>query len=128
MRFNRYPKIAIRSVTAVVALLAGIAVLLFVEQRRTQAEFGAVLSAYLSDEVLHDPHDWGSGRGIQIILGAAAFARGGLSTIHSRPLPRHSDQRAHVDTRAEMKRKVVRPERFELPTFWFVARRSIQLS
>ena len=25
-------------------------------------------------------------------------------------------------------RKVVRPERFELPTFWFVARRSIQLS
>ncbi len=23
---------------------------------------------------------------------------------------------------------VVRPERFELPTFWFVARRSIQLS
>jgi hypothetical protein len=26
------------------------------------------------------------------------------------------------------KEKVVRPERFELPTFWFVARRSIQLS
>ena len=25
-------------------------------------------------------------------------------------------------------RKVVRPERVELPTFWFVARRSIQLS
>ena len=25
-------------------------------------------------------------------------------------------------------KKVVRPERFELPTFWFVARRSIQLS
>ena len=24
--------------------------------------------------------------------------------------------------------EVVRPERFELPTFWFVARRSIQLS
>jgi hypothetical protein len=24
--------------------------------------------------------------------------------------------------------RVVRPERFELPTFWFVARRSIQLS
>ena len=68
MRFNRYPKIAIRSVTAVVALLAGIAVLFFIEQRRTQAEFGAVLSAYLSDEVLHDAHDWGSGHGIQIIL------------------------------------------------------------
>ena len=26
------------------------------------------------------------------------------------------------------KGKVVRPERFELPTFWFVARHSIQLS
>jgi hypothetical protein len=26
------------------------------------------------------------------------------------------------------KEKVVRPERFELPAFWFVARRSIQLS
>jgi hypothetical protein len=26
------------------------------------------------------------------------------------------------------RRKMVRPERFELPTFWFVARRSIQLS
>ena len=25
-------------------------------------------------------------------------------------------------------REMVRPERFELPTFWFVARRSIQLS
>ena len=25
-------------------------------------------------------------------------------------------------------REVVRPERFELPAFWFVARRSIQLS
>ena len=24
----------------------------------------------------------------------------------------------------KMKEKVVRPERFELPTFWFVARRS----
>jgi hypothetical protein len=27
-----------------------------------------------------------------------------------------------------LRRKVARPERFELPTFWFVARRSIQLS
>jgi len=27
-----------------------------------------------------------------------------------------------------MVEKMARPERFELPTFWFVARRSIQLS
>ena len=26
------------------------------------------------------------------------------------------------------RKEMVRPERFELPTFWFVARRSIQLS
>ena len=30
----------------------------------------------------------------------------------------------HVD----VKHRMARPERFELPTFWFVARRSIQLS
>jgi hypothetical protein len=29
---------------------------------------------------------------------------------------------------AQVYEKMVRPERFELPTFWFVARRSIQLS
>jgi hypothetical protein len=28
----------------------------------------------------------------------------------------------------ERESEMVRPERFELPTFWFVARRSIQLS
>jgi hypothetical protein len=28
----------------------------------------------------------------------------------------------------EREGEVARPERFELPTFWFVARRSIQLS
>ena len=31
-------------------------------------------------------------------------------------------------TRSQVIEKMVRPERFELPTFWFVARRSIQLS
>ena len=31
-------------------------------------------------------------------------------------------------TRLQVIEKMVRPERFELPTFWFVARRSIQLS
>jgi hypothetical protein len=29
---------------------------------------------------------------------------------------------------AQVIERMVRPERFELPTFWFVARRSIQLS
>jgi hypothetical protein len=31
-------------------------------------------------------------------------------------------------TKLQVTEKMVRPERFELPTFWFVARRSIQLS
>lgn len=68
MRCSRYAKIGIRSTTVVIVLLACIAVLFFVEQRRAHPEVGAVLSAYLSDEVLHNAHDWGSGRGIQIIL------------------------------------------------------------
>ena len=68
MRCSRYAKIAFRSTTVVIVLLVCVAVLFFVEQRRTQTEVGAVLSAYLSDEVLHNAHDWGSGRGIQIIL------------------------------------------------------------
>ena len=33
-----------------------------------------------------------------------------------------------LGTRLKKKEKMARPERFELPTFWFVARRSIQLS
>jgi hypothetical protein len=67
MLCSRYTKIA-RSATVVIVLLASVAVLFVVEQRRTQAEVGAVLSAYLSDEVLHNAHDWGSARSIQIIL------------------------------------------------------------
>jgi hypothetical protein len=64
-----YTEVAVhaRGVVVVVALAIIVAVFIF-EQRRTQAEFGAVLSAYLSDEVLHNAHDWGSGPGIQVIL------------------------------------------------------------
>ena len=61
-------KIAARATLVVVVLLPSIAMLFSIEQRRTQAELGSVLSAYLSDEVLHNAHDWGSGRGIQVIL------------------------------------------------------------
>jgi hypothetical protein len=35
---------------------------------------------------------------------------------------------AAQDINVEHVKSMVRPERFELPTFWFVARRSIQLS
>ncbi len=36
--------------------------------------------------------------------------------------------RAELQKASCLKGKVVRPERVELPTFWFVAKRSIQLS
>jgi len=68
MQTSRFIKIVVRVATVVIVLLASFIVVFMLEQRRTQAELGAVLSAYLSDEVLHNAHDWGSGRGIQIIL------------------------------------------------------------
>ena len=45
-----------------------LAALFALEQRRTQAEMGAVLSAYLSNEVLQNAHDWGSGRVVQMVM------------------------------------------------------------
>src|ERR1700730_218426 len=68
MQRSRYTRIALRAAIVVGVLLAGPAVVFTLEQRRTQAELGAVLSAYLSDEILHNAHDWGSGHRIQIIL------------------------------------------------------------
>jgi hypothetical protein len=63
-----YRRIAFRAVLPIASLLAVLTLLFVMEQRRTQAEMGAVLSAYLSDEVLHNPHDWGSGRGVQMVM------------------------------------------------------------
>jgi len=39
-----------------------------VEQRRTGAELNAVLSAYLSDGILGDVHDWGTGHNILVVV------------------------------------------------------------
>jgi hypothetical protein len=68
MQQRLYPKFVLRVAVVVAVLVAVIAAFFIREQRRTQAEVGAVLSAYLSDEVLNNAHDWGSGRTIQIIL------------------------------------------------------------
>jgi hypothetical protein len=68
MQRGRYTKLAVRAATVTVALLVGIVAVFILEQRRGQAELGEVLSAYLSDEVLHNAQDWGSGHGIQIIV------------------------------------------------------------
>jgi hypothetical protein len=61
-------KIAFRSAITVATLLAALALLCALEETRTQSEMGAVLSAYLSDEVLQNAHDWGSGRGLQMVV------------------------------------------------------------
>jgi hypothetical protein len=73
-----YRKIAFRAVLAVALVLALLALLAALEQRRTQSEMGAVLSAYLSDEVLQNAHDWGSGRGIQMVVQREAQSPGNL--------------------------------------------------
>jgi len=68
MRRRLLIKITFRAATVLVVVVASIFALFIVEQRRTQSEMGAVLSAYLADEVLNNAHDWGSGRGILIVL------------------------------------------------------------
>ncbi|HEX5423503.1 MAG TPA: hypothetical protein VFW94_08135, partial [Candidatus Acidoferrales bacterium] len=45
-----------------------VALLFAAEQRRTQAETGAVLSAFFSQGVLHDVDKWGAGRTVEIII------------------------------------------------------------
>jgi hypothetical protein len=55
--------------TAGTALLVALVALLFiVEQRRTQAETGAVLSAFFSQVVLHDMDKWDAARTITIVV------------------------------------------------------------
>jgi hypothetical protein len=65
---DRHRRIALYTTTAVGLLLALVALLFVIEQRRTQAEMGSVLSALLSEDVLHDVDKWGAGRTIQIVI------------------------------------------------------------
>jgi len=46
MQQSRFTKIAVRATAALAALLLGMAALSVLERRRTQAELGAVLSAF----------------------------------------------------------------------------------
>ena len=69
MSQNRFKRIVLYA-TAGIGLLLALAGLLFaVEQRRTQAETGAVLSALFSQGVLHDMDKWGAaGRTVEIVI------------------------------------------------------------
>lgn len=68
MSQNRFRRIALHATAGVGLLLALVGLLFTVEQRRTQAEAGAVLSALFSQVVLHDMNQWGAGRTIEILI------------------------------------------------------------
>jgi hypothetical protein len=51
--------------------------LMFAEQRRTDTELDAVLSAYLAEGIVHDTHDWIPGRGLLVVLQREAQQPGG---------------------------------------------------
>jgi hypothetical protein len=69
-------KIALRVFFGIGVLLAVLALVIALEHRRTESEMGTILSAYLSDEVLQNAHDWGSGRGVQIVIQREAQSPG----------------------------------------------------
>src|SRR6266568_6688964 len=68
MNQNRVKSIALYTTAGIAVLLALIGLLFAVEQRRTQAETGAVLSALFSQTVLHDMDKWAGGRTINIVI------------------------------------------------------------
>jgi hypothetical protein len=68
MTLNRLKKTAVWATAGTAFLLALVALFFIVEQRRTQAETGAVLSAFFSQVVLHDMDKWDAGRTITIVV------------------------------------------------------------
>lgn len=63
-----YGRFLIRLIAVVILLLVCISAVCILDQRRTQSEMGAILSAFFSDRVLHDLRYWPAGREIQIVL------------------------------------------------------------
>ena len=76
MNRSRYTKVALCVGLGIGALLSVFALVFALEQKRTQAETGAILSAYLSDEVLHNVHDWSSAIGLEMIVQREAQSPG----------------------------------------------------
>lgn len=68
MNQNRFKRVAFYGTAGIALLLALVALLFIVEQRRTQAETGVVLSAFFSQVVLHDMDKWDAGRTITIVV------------------------------------------------------------
>ena len=65
---NRFKKIVLRGTAGIGFLIALVALFIVAEQRRTQAETGAVLSGFFSQEVLHDMDKWGAGGTVTIVV------------------------------------------------------------
>jgi len=68
MSQNRFKSIALYATAGIGFLLVLVGLLFAVEQRRTQAETGEVLSAFFSQVVLHDMDKWDAGRTITIVV------------------------------------------------------------
>src|SRR5579863_9007660 len=68
MNQDRFKRVILYGTAGVALLLALVALFLIVEQRRTQAETGAVLSAFFSQVVLRDMDKWDAGRTITIVV------------------------------------------------------------
>jgi len=68
MSRNRFKNIVLYATAGIGLLLVLVGLLFVIEQRRTQAETGAVLSALFSQEVLHDMDKWGAGRTVEIVI------------------------------------------------------------
>jgi hypothetical protein len=68
MSQNRFKSIALYATAGIGFLLVLVGLLSAVEQRRTQAETGEVLSAFFSQVVLHDMDKWDAGRTITIVV------------------------------------------------------------
>src|SRR5579862_2005734 len=68
MRLRRFQRFAVRGIVGGFVFFACVFALALAERLRTETELNAVLSTYLSDDILNDAHDWGSGSGILVVL------------------------------------------------------------
>jgi hypothetical protein len=68
MSRNRFKSIVVYATAGIGLLLVLVGLLFAVEQRRSKAEMGAVLSALFSQDVLQDTDKWRAGRTIEIVI------------------------------------------------------------
>src|SRR5580704_1644172 len=68
MSRNRFKSVALYATVGIALLLVFVGFLFAVEQRRSKAETGAVLSAFFSQVVLQDMDKWRAGRTIEIVI------------------------------------------------------------